>query len=84
MFTFFFVLASFSMCSRILEFITHAEKRDVLQNVLHVVKYVLTVMTWCLRKRLKSNIIYLILAVCALTQCHNAYRGYYLIENTED
>ena len=84
MFTFFFVLASFSMCSRVLEFITHAEKRDVLQNALHVVKYGLTVTTWCLRKRLKSNIVYLILAVCALTQCHNAFRGYYLIENTED
>ena len=84
MFTFFFVIASFSMCTRILEFITHEEKRDILQNALHVLKYGLTVTTWCLRKRLKSNSVYMIVAVCALSTIMNAYRGYYSIENTSD
>jgi len=51
---------------------------------MHVIKYGLVSTTWCLRKHLKSNSVYPILAVCALVQFHNAYRGHFLIDKTTD
>ena len=74
MFTIWLAISSFSFATRIIEFISNQERREVVPNTLHVIKYLLVVLVWCLRK--KKHSVYLIIIVSGIVQLYNGDRSY--------